>query len=114
MARKGGELNNRTDGKIMLPPLPLSAWEDLKPREDLYSKFFYSVPRQERGQDLPVLCDRGNNSTVKQQGVRHNGRSRDPQPGLQHLLCSFFSPAARCSARQHGKRALCWDPQPRP
>lgn len=39
MAGKGGELNNRRDGKIMLPPLPLSAWEDLKPREDPYPKF---------------------------------------------------------------------------
>lgn len=49
MAGKGGEQNNRRDGKIMLPPLPLSAWENLKPREDPHPKFFNPVPSQERG-----------------------------------------------------------------
>lgn len=82
MTGKGAELNNRRDGKIMLPPLPLSAWENLKPRKDPYPKFFNPVPSQESGQHLPVLCERGNHSTVKQQGVRQNGRSKDPQPSL--------------------------------
>lgn len=52
MAGEGGELNNRRDGKIMLPPLPLSAWEDVKPREDPYPKFFNPLPRQERGRSV--------------------------------------------------------------
>lgn len=82
MTGKGAELNNRRDGKIMLPPLPLSAWENLKPRKDPYPKFFNPVPSQESGQHLPVLCERGNHSTVNQQGVRQNGRSKDPQPSL--------------------------------
>lgn len=94
----------------MLPPPPLSAWETLKPREDPWPKCFNPLPSQEMGQDFSVLCERGNHSTVKQQGVRHNGRSRDPQPRLRHLLCSFFSPEARCSARQHGNRAPGGDP----
>lgn len=113
-AGKGGELSNRRGVEITPPSPPLSAWGNLKPREDPHPKFFNTLPSQETGAgSFHPLCRRGNHSTVRQQDVRHDGRSRDRRPGLPappvlclHPRCQTLSRMAQERRARLGSPSL--------
>jgi len=54
-AVKRGELNNSRDVEVTLPSPPLSAWGNLKPRQNSCPKFSNTLPSQEMCQVLSII-----------------------------------------------------------